>query len=140
VKVAAIVAAVHFLRPADRDRDPVGPILCLGVVGHINDGKTAEVLLGLGEPVGEYRRKEPTNAAGRPVFESQAALLSYTGPDRPGCTVGDYCCSGGAQTQIPRMLTAQLVLGLGLGSVGDGEGEGELVPGDDGAVGAGLAE
>jgi hypothetical protein len=36
------------------------------------------------------------------------------------------------------MLTTQLVLGLGLVNVG--EGEGELVPGDDGAVGAGLAE
>ena len=57
---------------------------------------------------------------------------------RTGCTVGHYYCSGSAQAQIPRMLTTQLVLGLGLVSVG--EGEGELVPGDDGAVGAGLAE
>jgi hypothetical protein len=55
---------------------------------------------------------------------------------------GDYCCSGSAQTQIPRMFTTQLVLGLGLVSVGEGEGEGELVPvpGDDGAVGVGLAD
>jgi hypothetical protein len=36
------------------------------------------------------------------------------------------------------MFATQLVLGLGL--VGIGEGEGELVPGDDGAVGVGLAE
>jgi hypothetical protein len=59
---------------------------------------------------------------------------------RAGCAVRHYCCSGSAQTQIPRMFTTQLVLGLGLVSVGEGEGEGELVPGDDGAVGVGLAE
>ena len=53
--------AVRFLRPDDRDRDPAGPIPCPGIVGHINDRETAEMLLGLDErPVGEYRR-----AAGR---------------------------------------------------------------------------
>jgi hypothetical protein len=36
------------------------------------------------------------------------------------------------------MFTTQLVVGLGLVNVG--EGEGDLVPGDDRAVGVGLAE
>jgi hypothetical protein len=129
---------VHFLRPADRDRDPAGPIPCLGVVGHINDGKAAELLPGLGEPVGEYRRREPTNAAGLPGSRARLLCCRTSGLTAPVVRWGDYCCSGGAQTQIPRMFATQLVLGLGL--VGVGEGEGELVPGDDGAVGAGLAE
>jgi hypothetical protein len=46
--------AVYLLRPADRDRDPAGPIPCRGIVGHIDDRETAEVLLGLDErSVGE---------------------------------------------------------------------------------------
>src|SRR5215469_11929303 len=53
----AMREAVHLLGPADRDRDPAGPIPCRVVVGHIDDRETAKVLLGLGErPVGEYRR------------------------------------------------------------------------------------
>ena len=50
----AMREAVHLLRPADRDRDPAGPIPCLGIVGHIDDCETAEVLLSLDKrPVGE---------------------------------------------------------------------------------------
>jgi hypothetical protein len=46
--------AVQLLRPADRDRDPAGPIPRLGIAGHIDNRETAEVLLGLDErPVGE---------------------------------------------------------------------------------------
>jgi hypothetical protein len=49
--------AVHLLRPADRDRDPAGPVPRPGIVRHINYGETAEVLLGLDErPVGEQGR------------------------------------------------------------------------------------
>ena len=49
--------AVHLLRPADRDRDPAGPVARLGVAWHIDDRETAEMLLGLGErPVGEDGR------------------------------------------------------------------------------------
>jgi hypothetical protein len=48
---------VHLLRPADRDRDPAGPVARLGIAGHIDDRETAEVLLGLDErPVGEDGR------------------------------------------------------------------------------------
>jgi hypothetical protein len=48
---------VHLLRPADRDRDPAGPVPRLGIVGHIDDREAAEVLLGLDErPVGEDGR------------------------------------------------------------------------------------
>jgi len=36
---------VHLLRPADHDGDPAGPIPRLGIVGHIDDRETAEVLL-----------------------------------------------------------------------------------------------
>src|SRR6516164_6969357 len=53
----AMRETVHLLRPADGDRDPAGPMPCLGIVGHIDDGETAEVLLGLDEgAVGEYGR------------------------------------------------------------------------------------
>ena len=49
--------AVHLLRPADRDRDPAGPVPRLGIAGYIDDRETAEVLLGLGKrPVGEDGR------------------------------------------------------------------------------------
>src|SRR5262252_6368254 len=49
--------AVHLLRPADRDRDPAGPVSRLGIVGHIDDGEPAEVLLGLDvRPDSEYGR------------------------------------------------------------------------------------
>src|SRR6266571_74482 len=53
----AMREAVHLLRPADRDRDPAGPVPRLGIAGHIDDRETAEVLLGLDErPVGEEGR------------------------------------------------------------------------------------
>src|SRR6266571_5575445 len=53
----AMREAVYLLRPADRDRDPAGPIPRLGIAGHIDDRETAEVLLGLDErPVGEEGR------------------------------------------------------------------------------------
>src|SRR5215467_12014656 len=53
----AMREAVQLLRPADRDRDPAGPIPCLGIVGHIDDRETAQVLLGLDErAVTEDRR------------------------------------------------------------------------------------
>jgi len=51
---AAVREAVHLLRPADRDRDPAGPVPRRGIVGHIDDREAAEVLLALDErPVGE---------------------------------------------------------------------------------------
>ena len=53
----AMREAVHLLWPADRDRDPAGPVPRVGIVGHIDDRETTEVFLGLGErPVGEDGR------------------------------------------------------------------------------------
>src|SRR5689334_11508250 len=46
---STLCEAVQLLWPADRDRDPAGPVQRLGIVGHIDDRETAEVLLGLGE-------------------------------------------------------------------------------------------
>jgi hypothetical protein len=34
--------AVHLLWPADRDRDPAGPVPCLSIAGHIDDRETAD--------------------------------------------------------------------------------------------------
>src|SRR6516162_942213 len=56
-RLYAMREAAHLLRPADRDRDPAGPMPCLGIARHIDDRETAEVLLGLDEgPVREYGR------------------------------------------------------------------------------------
>src|SRR6476619_971162 len=59
--------AVHLLRPADRDRDPAGPVPGRLLVGHIDDREAAEVLLGLDvRPVGEDGRAAAAVDASRP--------------------------------------------------------------------------
>lgn len=38
---------VHLLRPVEHGREPAGPVPRRRVVGHVDDGEAAEVLLGL---------------------------------------------------------------------------------------------
>ena len=38
----AMREAVHLLRPADRHRNPAGPVPGPGIVGHIDDRETTE--------------------------------------------------------------------------------------------------
>jgi hypothetical protein len=91
----AMREAVHLLRPADRDRDPSGPVPCLGVVGHIDDRETTEVLLGLDErPVGEYGRTAVRVDAANDVDASRPPSLKMKTP----ATVIS------AQTNSPRFL------------------------------------
>jgi len=55
----AMREAVHLLRPADGDRDPARPVPCRGIVGHVDDRETAQVLLGL--DVGPVKTKTPAS-------------------------------------------------------------------------------
>jgi NAD(P)-dependent dehydrogenase (short-subunit alcohol dehydrogenase family) len=78
--IARVREAVHLLRPADRDRDPPGPVPRLGVAGHVDDREAAEVLLGLGErPVGEDGRAAARVDAAHDGRRVQAAVAEDEG-------------------------------------------------------------